>query len=245
VKALCSSVLACLGTASAGFARVQNLLLSAQFLLKICDFGFAAKNDPASPLKTECGTKSYMAPEVMTGRGYDGAKADIFSCGVILFIILTGFPPFQAPLATDWWFHKLMTKQHDLFWQAHCRSAFFTPEAKDLLNKMLEPVPDHRITVAGIRFNFFSHFSNLYISRGRYQIAMTKRNTGSADHPRQEYLFIVRTTHSEAHKMMPRTSWKYHRAHPWMAGACIAYVVVRCWVSVSFGCLVAPAAFSG
>jgi serine/threonine protein kinase len=97
--------------------RVQNLLLSAQFLLKICDFGFAAKNVAGSPLKTECGTKSYMAPEVVAGRGYDGAKADIFSCGVILFIILTGFPPFQAPLSTDWWFHKLMTKQHDLFWQ--------------------------------------------------------------------------------------------------------------------------------
>jgi len=43
---------------------------------------------------TECGTPGYMAPEMFSG-GYDAAMADIWACGVILFIMLAGFPPFQ------------------------------------------------------------------------------------------------------------------------------------------------------
>jgi serine/threonine protein kinase len=74
----------------------------------------------------------------------------VFSCGVVLFIILAGFPPFQHAMANDWWFHKIMTNQHALFWEAHCRTAYFSPAAKDLLNKMLDPNPEQRITLDGI-----------------------------------------------------------------------------------------------
>ena len=46
--------------------------------------------------------------------------------------------------------HRLSTQQHSLFWEAHCRTAFFSQPAKDLLNKMLEPDPEKRITLEGI-----------------------------------------------------------------------------------------------
>jgi len=79
-------------------------------------------------------------------QGYNAMKADIWACGVILFIMFAGFPPFQSPKTTDWfsffvfslvaqlffeflvvnglfrWFHKLKNNRHDLFWRAHCRT---------------------------------------------------------------------------------------------------------------------------
>ena len=139
----------------AGFAhrdlKPENVLLSEDFVLKIADFGFATLFDGINLLKTECGTRSYMCPEILKGQKYSGTAADIFSSGVILFIILAGFPPFQSAVPTDWWFHKLLTNQQNLFWDAHCRTAYFSPQAKDLLMKMLAPNPDQRITLEEIK----------------------------------------------------------------------------------------------
>eukprot|EP00456_Euglypha_rotunda_P066592 TRINITY_DN573_c0_g1_i4.p1 TRINITY_DN573_c0_g1~~TRINITY_DN573_c0_g1_i4.p1 ORF type:complete len:206 (+),score=34.32 TRINITY_DN573_c0_g1_i4:54-620(+) len=78
-------------------------------------------------------------------------KADIWACGVILFIMLAGFPPFQKPDSTDWWFNKLMNGKHALFWQAHSRSAYFSEQTKDFLNKILNPDPEKRISIADMK----------------------------------------------------------------------------------------------
>jgi len=90
-----------------------------------------------------------MAPEVLSGKSYD-ESADIFSAGVILFIMLAGFPPFQFATRQDWWFNKLMTDKHSLFCKAHERSAYFSDSAKDLVNKILAPDASKRITIAQI-----------------------------------------------------------------------------------------------
>ena len=59
--------------------KPENLLLSGDFELKIADFGLSAlgENEDGTPLllRTECGTRGYMAPEVLAGRPYDGHKA--------------------------------------------------------------------------------------------------------------------------------------------------------------------------
>jgi hypothetical protein len=131
--------------------KPENLLLNNDFVLKLADFGFAHFQGSATKhvMKTECGTKGYMAPEVLSGKSYD-ESADIFAAGVILFIMLAGFPPFQVATKQDWWFNKLMSDKHSLFWKAHERSAYFSDTAKDLINKILAPDSSKRITIEQI-----------------------------------------------------------------------------------------------
>lgn len=63
--------------------------------MKLADFGLSKVMDAAAVLETQCGTPGYVAPEVLKGEGYD-EKVDIWSIGVILYILLCGFPPFYG-----------------------------------------------------------------------------------------------------------------------------------------------------
>jgi calcium/calmodulin-dependent protein kinase I len=61
--------------------------------IKITDFGLAKAKSGTNDLETACGTPGYVAPEVLSGSSY-GAAVDVWSLGVILYILLCGFPPF-------------------------------------------------------------------------------------------------------------------------------------------------------
>jgi len=83
--------------------KPQNLLLDGHYQLKITDFGLSfiskTKGNTAS-MKTRCGTRGYQAPELLKGERYTKA-CDIFSCGVVLFILITGYPPFERAWRFD------------------------------------------------------------------------------------------------------------------------------------------------
>jgi serine/threonine protein kinase len=79
--------------------KPENLLLDMNFNLKLADFGLACQNEKR--LNTFAGTLTYMAPEILEKKQYDGAKADIFSAGVILFFMATGRPPFRVASKQD------------------------------------------------------------------------------------------------------------------------------------------------
>lgn len=75
--------------------KPENLLLDSYGDLKVSDFGLSALlQQGVGLLHTTCGTPNYVAPEVLSYQGYDGAAADIWSCGVILFFIMAGYLPF-------------------------------------------------------------------------------------------------------------------------------------------------------
>ncbi|KAL6274992.1 hypothetical protein ACE6H2_025684 [Prunus campanulata] len=78
--------------------KPENLLLDEDGKLKVTDFGLSAFSEHLKQdglLHTTCGTPAYVAPEVIGKKGYDGAKADLWSCGVVLYVLLAGFLPFQ------------------------------------------------------------------------------------------------------------------------------------------------------
>ena len=75
--------------------KLENTLLDAAQPLpnvKLCDFGYSKNEFVDSRPKTVSGTPDYIAPEVLLNDQYDGMKADIWSCGVMLYVMLTGAP---------------------------------------------------------------------------------------------------------------------------------------------------------
>ena len=80
--------------------KLDNLLLDAFGNLKLCDFGVSQmverdEKGRKKPLYSKSGTPVYIAPEMLSQSGYDGFKADIWACGVVLYSMLYGEVPFR------------------------------------------------------------------------------------------------------------------------------------------------------
>ncbi|KAK1945456.1 CBL-interacting serine/threonine-protein kinase 9 [Phytophthora citrophthora] len=135
--------------------KPENLLLDENFALKIADFGLSGLREGAdgavAELYTQCGTRGYMSPEVLSCLPYEGEPADVWSAGVVLFIMLAGFPPFQIATNQDWWFRACAAKQHEAFWAAHARSATFSSGAMSLMTRIFNVKPEERITLGEIK----------------------------------------------------------------------------------------------
>lgn len=135
--------------------KPENLLLDENFALKIADFGLSGLREgddgAIAELYTQCGTRSYMSPEVLSCQPYEGAPADVWSAGVVLFIMLAGFPPFQIATSQDWWFRACASKQYQAFWAAHARSATFSAGAMSLMSRIFRVDPQERITLEEIK----------------------------------------------------------------------------------------------
>ena len=87
--------------------KIDNVMIGTDYSLRLADFGFVTST--LLPINKMIGTKSTMAPEILNERRttYDGVKADIFSLGLILFILYFGRPAFQqADESCKFWRHK-------------------------------------------------------------------------------------------------------------------------------------------
>mmetsp|Transcript_10537 Transcript_10537/g.15714 ORF Transcript_10537/g.15714 Transcript_10537/m.15714 type:complete len:419 (+) Transcript_10537:178-1434(+) len=135
--------------------KPENLLLDENHNLKISDFGLSALytdcnegNDEGMPsratlLHTTCGTPNYVAPEVLDDEGYDGCRADTWSMGVILYVLVAGYLPFDEPTVTQL-FEKIQNADYLL-------PPSVSPELQDLLGMMLVAEPCNRASLNDIK----------------------------------------------------------------------------------------------
>lgn len=77
--------------------KLDNILLDQSGRIKICDFGVSKQvNSEKERMFDQCGTPAYIAPEIISGKGYKGFKADMWSAGICLYVMLIGTVPFRA-----------------------------------------------------------------------------------------------------------------------------------------------------
>ena len=125
--------------------KPENLLLDENGNLKVSDFGLSSLPEQLRQdglLHTQCGTPAYVAPEVLRKKGYDGATADLWSCGVVLFVLLAGFLPFQDENIMKM-YRKVLNAEYKV-------PRWFSHGALTLVSKLLVADPGKRITVPEI-----------------------------------------------------------------------------------------------
>lgn len=123
--------------------KPENILLDRQLNVKIADFGMTSLSRPGVFLDTSCGSPHYCDPMVVSGAKYDGLKADIWSCGVILYAMVTGRLPFD-----DDNIQRLLKKVQV---GSYHMPTNLPADLRDLIAAMLTVDPDQRITLAEIK----------------------------------------------------------------------------------------------
>ncbi|XP_075684651.1 serine/threonine-protein kinase DCLK3 [Rhinoderma darwinii] len=127
--------------------KPENLLVQnnpdGSSTLKLADFGLAVF--VSEPIFTVCGTPTYVAPEILSEKGY-GLEVDMWATGVILYILLCGFPPFRSPERNhEELFETIQRGEYEFlspYWDN------ISEEAKDLISRLLVVSPLKRFTSA-------------------------------------------------------------------------------------------------
>mmetsp|Transcript_9751 Transcript_9751/g.17793 ORF Transcript_9751/g.17793 Transcript_9751/m.17793 type:complete len:396 (-) Transcript_9751:241-1428(-) len=136
--------------------KPENLVVDANLNLKLIDFGLAARTTTkGGMLHSGVGSQPYTAPEILyqggNNRSYRGEPADIWSCGVILFVMLTGYHPFRRPLMIDTREYK-KCKYFCAIMRGSRKAYRHIPiKAQELLAKIFVLDPEKRITIEGIK----------------------------------------------------------------------------------------------
>eukprot|EP01065_Artemidia_motanka_P053584 TRINITY_DN9983_c0_g1_i9.p1 TRINITY_DN9983_c0_g1~~TRINITY_DN9983_c0_g1_i9.p1 ORF type:complete len:449 (+),score=114.31 TRINITY_DN9983_c0_g1_i9:90-1436(+) len=164
--------------------KPENLLLDKDDNLKISDFGLSnlqrgGAGQGGTLLQTVCGTPNYVAPEVLHERGYNGITADIWSCGVILFVMLAGYLPFEDPNMNAL-FNKIERGEYRM-------ARHFSEPVRDIISQMLVVDPQKRATLDQIIdhpwFQIDFDKERLKLSKGRRLRVSATGQLASADVP--------------------------------------------------------------
>ena len=123
--------------------KLENILVDKTGLIKIADFGLSNFMKDGHFLKTSCGSLHYAPPEIIQAKPYTGVEVDTWSCGVILYAMITAGLPFD---------HDTVANLMELI----CKGEFnipdsVSPEAADLIRRMLRVNPLERISLSDIK----------------------------------------------------------------------------------------------
>ncbi|PGH14950.1 CAMK/CAMKL/AMPK protein kinase [Polytolypa hystricis UAMH7299] len=123
--------------------KPENLLIDSDKNVKIADFGLSNIMTDGNFLKTSCGSPNYAAPEVISGRLYAGQEVDVWSCGVILYVLLVGKLPFDDEYIPAL-FKKISAGNFHM-------PSYISSGAARLIRAMLQTNATQRITIHDIR----------------------------------------------------------------------------------------------
>ena len=186
--------------------KPENLLLDERGNLKISDFGLSSLQSPETLCHTRCGTSNYVAPELLCEdyAGYDGFKADIWACGVILFVFLAGYLPFDAPSPPELYV-KIRAGLSDF-------PKRFPPLVCDLLSRIFVVDPAARCTIQDIERHpwyltdlqvepdgMATLLSPVSISTSKHHIATSSNNNHNNNHNNNNYHSNHNSTSSNPH----------------------------------------------
>lgn len=168
--------------------KPENLLFGMKYALKIVDLGFAQQFDRYD-MRTELGTKGYMAPEILKREATYGPKVDIFSAGVILFIICTGFPPFRNVQEGSWFWKRWKFEMYAELWDMYEKKSKINPmdaDFKILIQGMLKADPNERWDVQKVKESKWLCDGPLYGERELFDILDNKRKRIKAVKPTKQ-----------------------------------------------------------
>ncbi|KAG3027351.1 hypothetical protein JG687_00002710 [Phytophthora cactorum] len=123
--------------------KPENLLLSEEGTIQLADFGWSSANVTAATRRdTLCGTLDYLSPEMIRGEKYD-ESVDIWAVGIIMYELLVGKPPFEAPGQNE---------TIELITEGQLRvPPMVSLAAKDLITRILQKLPEKRISLQEIK----------------------------------------------------------------------------------------------
>jgi len=137
--------------------KLENLWLTNKFSLKINNFSCAyfASSEGDLPNQLHLSKSlNYTSPELVSNQSGNGFHNDLFACGVILFTMVTGYPPFNKASLDDIYYKLIIKQQFATFWKQHERRGLsLSPALKELLNNMLAFEPSQRLSISELKSN--------------------------------------------------------------------------------------------
>ncbi|XP_069680653.1 serine/threonine-protein kinase SIK2-like [Periplaneta americana] len=165
--------------------KAENLLMDGHMNIKIADFGFSNYYTPGEQLATWCGSPPYAAPEVFEGKKYTGPEIDVWSLGVVLYVLVCGALPFDG---------STLQSLRDRVLSGRFRIPYFmSSDCESLIRKMLVLDPSKRYSVE-------------HIKRHRWMVAEAPRllpSTGGEQHgaePNEQILRLMQSLGIDAVK---------------------------------------------
>jgi serine/threonine protein kinase len=123
--------------------RPENILIDSNLEVRFCGFSQASSKE----LTTSCKTSAFAAPEMIGSKGALSKKCDIFAVGVVLFIIVTGHPPFLRATSADQYFKLLQGKKAN-YWKIFKKTS---EEFKELVVGMLKMNDSERFDLQRVK----------------------------------------------------------------------------------------------
>lgn len=153
--------------------KPENLLLDANFRIKIIDFGLSNVYNPGEFLKTFCGSPTYSAPELVEQQAYHGVAIDVWSLGVVLFVLVCGFLPFDGNSFTEL-FTKIVKGDYRI-------PSFVSPDCADLIQRMLVVDPAQRATIDEVRVHTWLLYNGQPVPKAVVPDYITNKSPSSLD----------------------------------------------------------------